>query len=197
MQWKDLSSGEDIKAKDESRNGKVKFSIVVEIKPSHNGDSFTCQTYFDKPQSRDQYADNIPINNNAFNETFTLPKQTVYYGPHAIAVKFNGQGDTNGGNIFVGERMTVTADSNPGKRNYTWKNTTSNEIIATGDSIAITEQMVGKQSLKAVVCNTIPTPSPHTVCSDFTVNVVVISKCVSIIFILDGWMKFHSISVVF
>ena len=78
MQWRDLSSGEDIKAKDESRNGKVKFSIIVEIKPSHNGDSFTCQTYFDKPQSRDQYADNIPINNNAFNETFTLPKQTVY-----------------------------------------------------------------------------------------------------------------------
>ena len=81
--------------------------------------------------------------------------------------------------------MTVTADSNPGKRNYTWKNTTSNEIIATGDSIAITEEMRGKQSLKAVVCNTIPIPSPHTVCSDFTVNVVVISKCVSIIFILE------------
>ena len=106
-------------------------------------------------------------------------------GPHAVAVKFNGQVDTNGGHIFVGERMTVTADSNPGKRNYTWKNITSSEIIATGDSIAITEEMRGKQSLKAVVCNTIPIPSPHTVCSDLTVNVVVISKCVSIIFILE------------
>ena len=78
MQWRELSSGEDIKAKDESSNGIVKFSIVVEIKPSHNGDSFTCQTYFDKPQSRDHFADNIPINNHAFNETFTFPKLNVY-----------------------------------------------------------------------------------------------------------------------
>ena len=82
--------------------------------------------------------------------------------------------------------MTVTAESNPGKRNYTWENTASNETIATGDSIAVTENMLGKQSLKAVVCNTIPIPSPHTVCSNFPVNVIVISKCVSIIFILDG-----------
>ena len=74
--------------------------------------------------------------------------------------------------------MTVTADSNPGKRNYAWKSTTSN------DSIAITERMIGYQSLRAVVCNTIPIPSAHTVCSDFPVNVVVISKCVLIIFLL-------------
>ena len=78
MKWRDPSSGEDIKAKDESSNETVKFSIVVEMTPSHNGDSFTCQTYFDKPQSRDHNADNIPINNNVFNERFTLPKQNVY-----------------------------------------------------------------------------------------------------------------------
>ena len=79
MKWKDLSSGEIGTAKDESGEGRVKFSIVVEMKPSHNGDSFTCQTYFDKPLSQDNYADNIPINNNAFNEEkFTLPKLNVY-----------------------------------------------------------------------------------------------------------------------
>ena len=79
MQWRDLKgSGEAIKANDESSNGIVKFSIVVEIKPSHNGDCFTCQTYFDKPQSRYNIADNIPINNHAFNEMFTLPKLSVY-----------------------------------------------------------------------------------------------------------------------
>ena len=77
MQWRDLSSGETLKAKDESSEGTVRFSIVVEIKPSHNGDSFTCRTYFDMPE-RQGYADNIPINNNAFNETFTFPKLTVY-----------------------------------------------------------------------------------------------------------------------
>ena len=78
MQWRELSSGKDIKARDESSKWTVKFTIVVEIKPSHNGDSFTCRTYFDKPLSRDGYADNIPINNNAFNETFTFPKLSVY-----------------------------------------------------------------------------------------------------------------------
>ncbi|KAK2154981.1 hypothetical protein NP493_2116g00014 [Ridgeia piscesae] len=140
MQWRDLKgSGEALKSKDESSKGTVKFSIVVEIKPSHNGDCFTCQTYFDKPQSGHNYADNIPINNNAFNETFTFPKLSVYYKPHALAVKCNGHVITNGRNIFVGERMTVTAESNPGKRNYTWENTASNETIATGDSIAVTE----------------------------------------------------------
>ena len=107
-------------------------------------------------------------------------------GPHALAVRSNGHVVTNGGNIFVGERMTVTADSNPGKRNYTWENTISNETIATGDSIVVTETMLGHQSLKAVVCNNIPLPSPHTVCNDFPLNVVVISKCVSITFTLDG-----------
>ena len=102
-------------------------------------------------------------------------------GPRSLAVNF-----TSGENIVVGEVITVTADSNPPITNYTWKNTTSNEIIATGKSITVTVEMLGSQSLKVVVCNTIPIPSPHTVCSDFPVNVVVISKCVSIIFKLDG-----------
>ena len=98
----------------------------------------------------------------------------------------NGRANTSGENIVVGEVMTVTADSNPATRNYTWKNTTSNDTIATGESITVTLEMVGSQSLTAVVCNTIPIPSPHTVCSDVLVNVVVKSKYVSIIFILDG-----------
>ena len=78
MKWWDPSSGEDVKAKDELSEGTVKFSIVVEMKSSHNGQSFTCRTYFDKPQSRDHYADNIPINRNAFSETYTLPNLSVY-----------------------------------------------------------------------------------------------------------------------
>ena len=101
----------------------------------------------------------------------------------------NGRANISGENIVVGEVMTVTADSNPATRNYTWKNTTSNDTIATGESITVTLEMVGSQSLKAVVCNTIPIPSPQTVCSDVLVNVVVKSKCVSIIFILDGVLR--------
>ena len=110
-------------------------------------------------------------------------------GPHALAVTCNGDAVTDRRNILVGERMTVTADSKPEKRTYTWENTISNEKIATGDSITLTENMIGNQSIKAVVCNTIPLPSPHTVCSDFPVNVVVISKYVSIIVILDGVLR--------
>jgi len=103
-------------------------------------------------------------------------------------VKFNGRANTSGENIVVGEVITVTADSNPTTRTYTWKNTTSNDTIATGESITVTLDMFGNQSLIAVVCNTIPIPSPNTVCSDLLVDVVVISKCVSIIFILGGFL---------
>ena len=78
MKWMDPSSGDEIEAKDESSEGTVKFSIVVEIKPSHNGESFICQTYFNKSQSQDRYADNIPVNNYAFIENYTLPNLTVY-----------------------------------------------------------------------------------------------------------------------
>ena len=79
-----------------------------------------------------------------FSDIYTTYSSPVYYclfsdKPHALAVKCNGDVVTNGGNIVVGERMTVTAESNPGKRNYTWENTTSNETIATGDFIAVTE----------------------------------------------------------
>jgi len=78
MKWKDPSSGADVNTTDESTKGTVKFSIVVEIKQSHNGDNFTCHTYFDKPQSRSKYADNIPINSHAFSERFELPTLNVY-----------------------------------------------------------------------------------------------------------------------
>ncbi|KAK2153319.1 hypothetical protein NP493_2329g00001 [Ridgeia piscesae] len=78
MKWTDLSTGEDVKAKDESSAGTVKFSIVVEMTPSHNGHRFTCQTYFDKPQSQNKSADNIPINNNAFNVLYTSQRLNVY-----------------------------------------------------------------------------------------------------------------------
>ncbi|KAK2165726.1 hypothetical protein NP493_1352g00000 [Ridgeia piscesae] len=172
MKWRDPSSGEDIKAKDESSNETVKFSIVVEMTPSHNGDSFTCQTYFDKPQSRDHNADNIPINNNVFNERFTLPKQNVYYEPRLLAVKFNVCAHTSGENVVVGEVMTVTADSNPATRNYTWKNTTSNEIIEKGESITITVRMLGSQSLEVLQHHPISIPThclqqhPSECCSD-------------------------------
>ena len=78
MKWKDLSSGADVKVKNESSEGTVKYTIVVEMKPSHNGENFTCQTFFDKPPSKDHYADNIPINEHAFNLSYTSPKLTVY-----------------------------------------------------------------------------------------------------------------------
>ena len=81
MKWEG-SSGAVLQAKNESslgsKPGTAKYSIVVEVKPSHNGEVFTCQTYFDKPTSADHAADNIPVNNHAFNERYTAPGLTVY-----------------------------------------------------------------------------------------------------------------------
>ena len=79
MKWKDLSSGQNVEAYDESSKGTVKYRVVVMMKPSHNGASFiTCQTYFEKPQSEANWAANIPVNNYVFSENYTLPNLTVY-----------------------------------------------------------------------------------------------------------------------
>ena len=77
MKWKD-GSGTEVQPKDEASANITKFSIVVQMTSSHNGQSFTCQTYFDKPQAQANAADNVPINNNAYRELYTLPQLTVY-----------------------------------------------------------------------------------------------------------------------
>ena len=77
MKWKD-GSGTVVQAKDGSSADIVRFGIVVEMTPSHNGQSFTCQTYFDKPQTRVNSADNIPINNDVYRELYTSAQLTVY-----------------------------------------------------------------------------------------------------------------------
>ena len=82
-----------------------------------------------------------------------------------------------------GETITITADSNPATRNYTWVNTTSNDVIQTGDSITLTADMLGSHSLQVVVCNTIPIPSAHTSCSDYPLNIIVRSKCCLVLII--------------
>ena len=82
MKWMEGSSGAEIQAKNKSSEGSkpgtAKYSIVVEVKPSHNGEFFICHTSFDKPQSQDHAADNIPVNNRAFNERYTTSRLTVY-----------------------------------------------------------------------------------------------------------------------
>ena len=81
MKWKDGSSGAVVPANDESSMGTSKYSIVAQMTPSHNEQSFTCQTYFEKPQPGSlltNAAYNIPINNNAYQELYTSPQLTVY-----------------------------------------------------------------------------------------------------------------------
>ena len=78
MKWKNGSSGTVIQSKDESSENTTKFSIVVEMTSYDNGHHFTCQTYFDKPQSEPHYANNIPINNIAYKELYATPELTVY-----------------------------------------------------------------------------------------------------------------------
>jgi len=80
LKWFDQTSGEVIHAKNESSEGRTKFSFVVKIKPSHHGHSFTCQTYFDHPTPPAQHAINIPINlnGNAYEEYYTFAQLYVY-----------------------------------------------------------------------------------------------------------------------
>jgi len=75
--WKQNRSAY-LQATNESSVGTVKYSIVVEMKPSYNGESFICHTYFDKPPSKGPFADNVPIHQDAFNALYTFPPLCVY-----------------------------------------------------------------------------------------------------------------------
>ncbi|KAI0233388.1 hypothetical protein LSAT2_016349 [Lamellibrachia satsuma] len=173
MKWKDGSSGAVVPANDESSMGTSKYSIVAQMTPSHNEQSFTCQTYFEKPQPGSlltSAAYNIPINNNAYKELYTSPQLTVYYSPRSLKADVDSRLFSPGEEITInpGEKITITADSNPSSRTYKWMNATG---TATGDSINV-DMLVG-QSLTVVVCNTIPIPAPHSACTEYSATVAV------------------------
>jgi len=79
MKWKDLTSGAFVPAENESSGDTIKYSVVFEMKAIHNQAHFIdCYTYFDTPQRQKGFADNIPINDFAFNKIYTLPLLNVY-----------------------------------------------------------------------------------------------------------------------
>ena len=79
MKWKDLTSGAFLQAKNESSNDTIKYSLAVEMKTIHNqAYIIDCYTYFDQPPRQQYFADNIPINDLAFNKIYTLPMLNVY-----------------------------------------------------------------------------------------------------------------------
>ena len=77
---------------------------------------------------------------------------------------------------YPGDTVTVTADSNPLDRSYEWVNTTTHGTLDTKDTLTITEEMLGSQSLKVIVCNTIPIPTANTICKERQLNFTVIRK---------------------
>ena len=79
MKWMGQNSGEDIDATNETTVDMIKYSTVLKIKPSHNGEVFMCWTFFDKPQPQHHFAaDNIPINLHAFTELYAFAELRVY-----------------------------------------------------------------------------------------------------------------------
>jgi len=96
----------------------------------------------------------------------------------------NGRIYATGENIVVGDVILLNVDSNPASSNYTWNS--SNQTIARGVSMIVTEEMLGTQSFNIVVCNIIPIPSSTTVCNVLPVTILVIGKFVCIILIVTG-----------
>ena len=76
-----------------------------------------------------------------------------------------------------GDKVKVTADSNPSTITYKWVTTATNDTLGTEDTIDITDEMVGSQSLKVIVCNTIPIPKATSNCEERQLEVTVMSKC--------------------
>ena len=131
-----------------------------------------------------------------FSCTWMLSTVMGCFVDRARSLKVNSRVHSPGEEITitVGEKITITADSNPAPANYTWVNTTSNAIIATGDSITVTGDMLGSQSLNLVVCNTIPIPSPHSTCSEYPMNIKVKGKCCLMLIVLCVTMVYCMIS---
>ena len=73
---------------------------------------------------------------------------------------------------YPGDTIKVTAESNPSNRTYEWVNTATDGMLGTKDTITITEEMLGSQSLKGIVCNTIPIPTANTICKERQLSIL-------------------------
>jgi len=67
-----------LKIKNESRNGLVKSSTVHQLGRRMDGVNFYCDTYFTVNETRENYSNSYPSNNNAFTPSYEFPKLTVY-----------------------------------------------------------------------------------------------------------------------
>ena len=76
-----------------------------------------------------------------------------------------------------GTTIQVTADSVPTLSSYKWVDTTTNTPMGTENSITITANMVGRASLKVVLCNTMPIPPVYDVCCEVTLSFEVRCTC--------------------
>ena len=80
-----------------------------------------------------------------------------------------------------GTTIQVTADSVPPLGSYKWVDTTKNTSVGTGNSFIITSNMVGRASLKVVLCNTMPIPPVYDVCCEVTLSFEVGCTCTVIV----------------
>lgn len=99
--------------------------------------------------------------------------------PRSLKAKVDSRSYSPGEEIKItaGYKLMITADSNPAPKTYKWMSAKSNDVIETRDSITVTADILRNQSLKVVVCNNIPIPTPHSACKDFAFNITGKSKC--------------------
>ena len=78
------------------------------------------------------------------------------------------------------DTIKIWADSNPHIYIWKWFNTATNEILGTSDTITITPSMLGHNSIKVTLCNTLPLSPIKSVCKEHHLNITVISKWICI-----------------
>ena len=78
----------------------------------------------------------------------------------------------------VGESIKITFDCKPYPDQFKWTDNTTGSELGSGRSLMLTEAMIGKQSLRISVCNTMP--NTESVCKEQQFFVTVKRKLTSL-----------------
>ena len=80
MRWQNETS--KIQTRNATQGQLVKFISGIKLMPWDNGHSYICHTFFDQPVKGSlgaRVADNLPVNNGAYQEVCSTPSLSVYY----------------------------------------------------------------------------------------------------------------------
>ena len=86
-------------------------------------------------------------------------------GPRSLSVS------PRDGRYSPGSKIQVSADSNPSPPRYKWVDTDTGKTVARGHILTITDDMLGRKTLKVVACNTILVPPFPEKCAELTLTI--------------------------